>query len=85
MVLFEINQRFKGHFLNKLGVSFNEKSTFTSTVTSETYINNQKLNCNDKCLVYILTCNCCKKQHVVQAVDEFRFRWNNYKSNCRKH
>ena len=39
----------------------------------------------DKCLVYPLTCNCCKKQHVGQTVDKFRFRWNNCKSNCRKH
>ena len=36
-------------------------------------------------MVYLLTCNCCKKQYVGQTVDEFRFRWNNYKSNCRKH
>ena len=32
-----------------------------------------------------LTCNCCKKQYVCQTVDEFRFRWNNYTSNCRKY
>ena len=51
----------------------------------ENYIINHKFNCNDKCLVYLLTCNCCKKQYVGQTVDEFRFRWNNYKSNCRKH
>ena len=42
-------------------------------------------HCNDKRLVYLSTCNCCKKQYVGQTVDEFRFRWNNYKSNCRKH
>ena len=27
MALFEINQRFKGHFVNKLHVSFNENET----------------------------------------------------------
>ena len=42
-------------------------------------------NYDDKCLVYLLTCNCCKKQYVGQTVDKFRFRWNNYKSNWRKH
>ena len=42
-------------------------------------------NFNDKCLVYLLTCNCCKKQYVGQTVDEFRLRWNHCKSNCRKH
>ena len=29
--------------------------------------------------------NYCKKQYVGQTADEFRFKWNNYKSNCRKH
>ena len=55
-------------------LNVNETSTFDSTVTSETYIINHKFNCNDKCLVYLLTCNCCKKQYVGQTVDEFRFR-----------
>ena len=63
----------------------NETSTFASTVTGETDITNNKFNSNDKCLVYLLTCNCCKKQCVGQTVDEFRFRWNNYKNNCSKH
>ena len=36
-------------------------------------------------LVYLLTCNCCKKQYLRQTVDELRFRWSNYKSNCRIH
>ena len=66
-------------------LNVNETSTFTSTVTGETYYINHKFNCNDKCLVYLLTCNCCKKQYVGQTVDGFRFRWNNYKSNCRKY
>ena len=66
-------------------LNVNETSTFASTVTGETYIINHKFNCNDKCLVYLLTCNCCKKQYVGQTVDEFRFRWNSYKSNCSKH
>ena len=34
---------------------------------------------------YLLLCNCCKKEYVGQTVDEFRFIWNNYKSNCREH
>ena len=66
-------------------LNVNEKYAFTSTVTGETYIINHKVNCNDKCLAYLLTCNCCRKQNVGQAVHEFRFRWVNYKSNCRKH
>ena len=66
-------------------LNVNETSTFASTVTGETYIINHKFNCNDKCLVYLLTCNCCKKQYVGQTIDEFHFRWNNYETNCRKH
>ena len=70
---------------SKVCLNVNETSTFASTVTSETYIIKYKFNCNDKCLVYLLTCDCCQKQYVGQTVDEFRFRWNSYKSNCRKH
>ena len=41
-------------------LNVNETFTFTSTITSETYIINHKFNCKDKGLVYLLTCNCCK-------------------------
>ena len=34
-----------------------ETDTFTSSVTGETYKINHRLDCNDKCLVYLLTCN----------------------------
>ena len=57
-----------------------ETSTFASTVTGEAYINNHNFNCNDKCLVYLLTYSCCKKQYVGETFDEFHFRWNNHKS-----
>ena len=66
-------------------LNVNEISTFTSLITGETYNINHKFNCNGKCLIYLLTCNCCKRQYVGQTVDEFRFSWNNYKSKCRKH
>ena len=42
-------------------VNLNEISTFTSLITGETYIINHKCNCNGKCLIYLLTCNCCKR------------------------
>ena len=57
--------------------------TFTSSVTGETYKINHRLDCNDKCLVYLLTCNKCKKQYTGQTTDNFRGRWNNYKSKCK--
>ena len=66
-------------------LNVNETSIFTSLVTGETYIINHKFNCNDKGLVYLSTCNCCKKHYMGQTVDKFSFRWNNYKSNCRKY
>ena len=61
-----------------------ETSTFTSTITQNTYKTNHQFNCNKKCLVYLLTCNKCFKQYVGQTEDEFYRWWNNYKSNDRK-
>ena len=63
----------------------NETDSFTSTVTEETYKINHKFDCMEKCLIYLLTCNTCRKQYVGQTVDTFRYRWNNYRSNSRKH
>ena len=60
-----------------------ETDTFTSTVTGETFKINHRFDCNEKCLVYLLTCNKCKKQYTGQTVDYFRNRWNNYKSKSR--
>ena len=42
-------------------LNVNETFTFASTVTGETHIINPKFNCNDRCLVYLLSCNCCKR------------------------
>ena len=38
-------------------ININETSTFTSTVTEETYIINHRFDCNERCLVYLSTCN----------------------------
>ena len=40
---------------------------------------------NVRCLVYLLTCRKCKIQCVGQTVDQFRSRWNNYKSDSIKY
>ena len=53
-----------------------ETDTFTSSVTGETYKINHRLECNDKCLVYLLTCNKCEKQYTGQTTDNFRGRGN---------
>ena len=56
-----------------------ETDTFTSSVTGETYKINHRLVCNNKCLVYLVTCNKCKKHCTGQTTDNFCGRWNNYK------
>ena len=65
-------------------VNIQETDTFTSTTTGESFKINHKLNCDDNCLIYLLTCKCCGKQYVGETTDEFRLRWNNYKSTDRK-
>ena len=66
-------------------LNVNDTDTFTSTTTGETYKINHQFNYNNKCLVYLLTCKICLEQYVEQTVEEFRLRWNNYKSNDRKY
>ena len=55
----------------------NGTDSFTSTVTGEIYKINHKLDCMENCLIYLLTCNKCRKQYVDQTVDTFCNRWNN--------
>ena len=62
-----------------------ETDTFTSTVTGETFKINHRLNCDDKCLIYLFTCEYCGKPYVGETTGEFRFRWNNYRCNDRKY
>ena len=52
--------------------------------TKEQYKINHQLNCNDKCLIYLLFCKVCRLQHVGSTTDKFRVRWNSYKENNRK-
>ena len=63
----------------------NETNTFTSTVTKKNYKINYKFDCSDKCLIYLLACKKYLIQYVSKTVDEFRYRWNNYKSNSRNY
>ena len=66
-------------------VYINKTERFTNTVTGETYKFNHKFDCMEKYLIYLLTCNKCRKHYVGQTVDTFCYRWNNYRSNSRKH
>ena len=61
-----------------------ETSTFTSTVTQNTYKINHQLNCSEKFLIYLPTCNKYLKKYVDQTADELHQQWNNYKCNDRK-
>ena len=61
-----------------------ETDFFVCNNTEKTFKINHKLDCNDKCLVYLLSCKVCGLQYVGQTSDRFRFRWNNYKSCQRK-
>ena len=62
-----------------------ESNTFSSSVDKKEYVINHSFNCNDKCIIYLLTCNKCKMQYIGKTVDHFRLRWNNYKHNNRKY
>ena len=68
----------------KVCTNVTEADTFSSIVTSETFQINHELNCDDKCLIYLLKCKVCKKQYVGETTDAFRLRWNNYKNKDRK-
>ena len=63
-------------------ISITEK--FTSFTTKKTYKINHSFDCNDKCLIYLLSCESCGKQNLSNTTDHFRSRWNNYKSDSRK-
>ena len=45
-----------------------EETCFSSSVTNETYKINHQFECNEKCLVYLLTCKQCLKQYAGQAI-----------------
>ena len=45
---------------------------------------NHSFDCNDKCLIYLLTCKSYGKQYVGNATGHFRSRRKNYKSHVRK-
>ena len=52
-------------------INVNETSTFTSTVTGETYMINHRFDCNERCLIYLLTCSKCKIQYVGRLLTSF--------------
>ena len=61
-----------------------EMDSFTCSNNQWNFKINHRIDCNEKCLIYLITCHRCLKQYVGQTVDEFRHRLNNYKDNARK-
>ena len=65
-------------------LNVSETDTFESFQTKRQCKINHHLDCNDKCLIYLLSCKTCGLQYVSSTSDRFRLRWNNYKGNDRK-
>ena len=64
--------------------NISETATFESSSNGTKYHVNHKLNCDDKCLIYLITCKGFKIQYVGQTTEKFRLRGNNYKNCFRK-
>ena len=54
-------------------LNINETDTFESFQTKQKYKINHHLNCNDKCLIYLLSCKVCGLQYVVPQLINFAF------------
>ena len=61
-----------------------EGNTFTSFVTGKTYHINFELNCNSKCIIYLLSCRVCGKQLVGTCTTEWRDRWGTYRADMKR-
>ena len=56
-----------------------DTDTFASFVTGESFKISHQLNCDEKCIIYLLTCKQCQKQYTRKTTDNSRSRWNNGK------
>ena len=63
--------------------SKNITDEFTSFSTEKTYKINHIFDCNDKYLIFLLTCKSSGKQYVGNTTNHFKSRWNNYKNYVR--
>ena len=73
-----------GRFMCHVFKSISITEEFTSFTSKKTYKINHSFDCNEKCLIYLLSCKSCGKQYVGNTTDHFRSRWNNYKSDVGK-
>ena len=51
-----------------VSVNVTEANMFTSTVTGKTYKINHNFDCDENCLVYLLTCKHCGIRYVGQTI-----------------
>ena len=65
----------------ELCLSINETIAFKSFQTKQKHKINHHLHCNDKYLIYLLSCKVCVLQCISSTTDIFRFRRNSYKEN----
>ena len=56
---------------------------FKSMVTGVIYKMNFHFDCNNLCVVYLITCKMCKKRHTGSTVTKFRVCFDQYKSNVK--
>ena len=68
----------------QVSLDVSETDIFEFFQTKRQYKINHHLSCNDKCLIYSLSCKICGLQSFSFTTDGYRLRWNNYKDNDRK-
>ena len=56
-----------------------DATIFRKTVIENTFNINHSLNCDAKCLIYLVTCKQYNKQYTGKTTNQFHNRWNNYK------
>lgn len=60
-----------------------ECQNFTSRTTGETFSINSKINCDSKNLVYLYSCNLCRRQYVGETRQDLKARANGHRSEIR--
>ena len=62
-----------------VSLNISETDVFQSLQTNEQYKINDQLICNDKCLIYLLSCKVCSLQYVGSTSNKFILNWNKCK------
>ena len=65
----------------KMCLHINNKNTFISTQTNESFQCQNSTNCNTNNIIYLITCNRCKSQYVGQTQHNLQTRFRNHRFN----